>query len=379
MKRLLGILLVVLSATVAHAKKDVRMEMHEILYQMQVLRPYMVDQDKFNDPKNAGKITEHLETLSTHVKKLKHGEIANAPGLKFSQKVLQEHVNDTARVFKLGNKDYARWSLNSTFSICMSCHTQAPSDSRNWSLIGFTKFGSEYDHAEFLFAARDFEHALEKFDNLINGFPDNGLKELDLEKVVARKVAIFARVKRDFKAGMTSLIQSQKNKSIPPHIAKNLAAWEATFREAMNSSYPNPKTATDTEIKSYVEREMKTGLWDKMIQASNPRLVTNMTVSGVLYEYLNLHPKTELRPEILYWLSQCDRSLNNNFFFSLSDIYLKECIQQHSNHPVAKKCFDDYEASTIVSYSGSGGVHLPREVRKELDILRIKVYGAAKK
>ena len=339
----------------------------------------MVDRDKFEDKKNEGKIIENLDAMAKLVKNIKHTSITKAPGLRLSKQVLEDHLADTARVFKVGNKDYARWALNSTFSICMSCHTQSTSESRNWSLIGFKEFGNDFDHAEFLFAARDFDHALEKYDLIIDGFPANKIRIMDLEKAISRKVAVFARVKRDFKGGLASVQKSQQNEELPPYLSKNLLAWEATFREAMKTPYPDPRESTDEQIRTYVEAEMKKGLWDKMIEASNPRLVTNLTVSGILYEYLNLHPTTPLRPDILYWLALCDRSLNNNFFYSLSDLYLKECINDFPKSPVAQKCFEEYEANTTFSYTGSSGVHVPKKVRDELDELRKKVNGPAKK
>ncbi|MGE3975514.1 MAG: hypothetical protein AB7F59_13395 [Bdellovibrionales bacterium] len=353
---------------------SVRTTMHEILFRMQALRPYMVSKESFEDPKNEQKIAEQLTKLTQLVKTAKHDKLSKAPGLRMSKQVLQEHLDDTTRIFKIGNKDYARWSLNSTFTICMSCHTQAPSESRNWSLIGFTKFGSDFEHAEFLFAARDFDHALEKYDVLIDGYPGNKIRALELEKSIERKMAIFARVKRDFKGGLESVLRSQKNTELPQYVKKNLMAWEASFREAAKHSFPDPKTSNDEQIEKYVTQEMKKGLWDRMIQAADPRLTKNLIISGILYEYLNLHPETKIRPNILFWLAQCDQTLNNNFFYSLSNIYLKECMNHYPNHPVAKQCFKEYESNTLFSYSGSGGTHVPSEVQKELNNLRKKIY-----
>ncbi len=214
------------------------------------------------------------------------------------------------------------------------------------------------------------------YDKLIDGYPDNKLPLADLETAIERKVAIFARVKRDFKAGLESIAKSQKSKKFPESIRRNLLAWEGLFRGQIKNSFPDVKTANDDEIRKYVEREMKRGLWDSLIEANNPRLVTNLTVSGVLYEYINLHPDTAIKAEIFYWLALCDRALNNNFFYSFADLYLKECITSFSSQPIAKKCYKEYEINTILSYSGSSGVHVPDDVRAELLRLRQLVHGS---
>jgi tetratricopeptide (TPR) repeat protein len=381
MRYLVWLLLAVVPFCVFAAEKkseqgDLKSSMQELLVNMQALRPYMVSEEKFSDPANEGKIRDRLSQLAKQVKNLKHEQISSQPGLKISKKVLEDHLSETNLVFRIGNKSYARWALNSTFGICVSCHTQAPSASKGWSLIGFGDFGNEFDQAEFLFAARDFDRALQLYDKLIGEFPDNKLQASDLETAVERKVAIFARVKRDFKAGLNSIMASQKNKKIPEHIRRNLLAWEGLFRAQTKNSFPDVKTANDEDIRKYVAREMKRGLWDSLIEANNPRLVTNLTVSGVLYEYLNLHPDTAIKGEILYWLALCDRSLNNNFFYSLADLYLKECVTSFPTQPIAKSCYKEYEINTILSYSGSSGVHVPDDVREELLRLRRLVHGS---
>jgi hypothetical protein len=156
-------------------------------------------------------------------------------------------------------------------------------------------------------------------------------------------------------------------------LKKNLAAWEGLFRKQLNTKLPDPKNSSDREIRSFVETELKKGLWDSLIEANNPRLVTNLTVSGILYEYLQASPKSKIKPEILYWLALCDRNISNNFFYSLADLYLKECMYSFASSPIAKKCFKDYETNLIISYSGTSGVNLPADVSKELKTLRKRV------
>ena len=122
------------------------------------------------------------------------------------------------------------------------------------------------------------------------------------------------------------------------------------------------------------------------ISAANtdsPKLVAFLKTSSVLYEYLQTHPKSAIVPDILYWLSICDRAVNNDFFFSLADLYLRECILSYPTNPVAKKCFKEYETETNAAYTGSGGTHIPAEVKLELSRLKelvdpLPIQGKAK-
>ena len=115
-----------------------------------------------------------------------------------------------------------------------------------------------------------------------------------------------------------------------------------------------------------------------MLDAIDPSLVNYLRVSGILNEYLLTHPNTKVEPEILYWLAICDRSISNNFFFSLADMYLKECITRYPSAPIAKKCFTEYETQTTLGYTGSSGIHVPPEVKAELKRLKDLVNSGGK-
>ena len=362
------------------ASPPVQPAMHKIFQNMQDLLPYMASEEKFSDPKNSKFISEKLKDSATTIKKVKHADQLNSPTIKISREVLEKHFSEIERVFRLGNKSFARWQLNSTLPLCMSCHTQSPSGSRHWDLAELTKgSASSFDKAELLFMGRDYESAMKLYDEVINGFPENKARIMDVEKSIERKIVIFSRVKRDFKAGISNLDSNlKKNKNLPEFVVKNVKAWIALFRIQIRDGYPDPTKATDESIQKYVNKELKIGLWDDMVDASNPRLVKNLTVSGILYEYLNKHPNTKIKPDILNWLAMIDKQMEDTLFYSLSNLYLKQCMTEFTKHPTAKKCFDQYKNNLVLSYSGSSGTHLPDDVKKDLKDWSMKVYGTDK-
>lgn len=352
--------------------KDV---MHKLKENLDVLRKYMAP-DKFVAKENSEIIEKTLHEITGYAKLAKHDPRMNDFGFRFSRKVLEEHIAETERVFRIGNKSYARWMLGSTLAVCASCHTQLPTASRSlFPLEEAQTFSSSFEQAEYLFSTRAFDQSIPLFDKVISGFPDNKASTEQLEKSLKRKVAYFARVTRDPKGGQVSLEESLKNKKIPGYVQRNVNAWIAVFREWTKKPTIDPQRATDKEFTSYIEKELKPQFWDKMIDADDPRVVSYLKASGLLYEYLYHHPMSEAKPQLLYWLSICDRRINQDFFFSLADLYLRECITQFPSHPVAKKCYGEYEEATIVSYSGSSGTHLPDDVRVELTKLKNLVEG----
>ena len=372
-------LAICLSVSVYATNQAVQPTMHKLFAKFQELAPFMIDEEKFSDPKNNKFIGDALKEMKSLAAEVKHAEQIKATTLKVSQMALQDHFNDIERVFRTGNKSFARWELGSTVSLCISCHTQTPSKSRNWDIADITRGNlNDYQKAELLFMGRDFDDALKYYDSVINEYPKNKIPVHQVEKSLERKVVIFARTKRDFDAAVKSFQTNLKNKKLPGSFDKNINAWIGLFRIQKRNGFPNPKTSTDKDIQKYVERESKRGLWDDIADAqntTNPRLVKNLTVSGVLYEYLMTNSNTKIKPDILLWLAITERKMQDTLFYSLADLYLKECMNEFTKHPTAKKCFDEYKDNTIISFSGSGGVFLPDDVKKELKELSLKVYG----
>ena len=98
--------------------------------------------------------------------------------------------------------------------------------------------------------------------------------------------------------------------------------------------------------------------------------MTLLVSSGVLSKYLNDNPKSKLVPEILYWLSIAERRLSNTYFFSLSDLYLKDCVRLYPKSKYAKKCYQEYADNIEFGYSGSSGTDIPVEEKQELEQLK---------
>lgn len=353
--------------------------MNQFLGQLTALKKYFISESKFVDPKNNLEIASHLTKFSRFAREAHHDPTLSQENFKFSRQVLEEHITDTERVFKIGNKSYARWRLASTISVCMNCHTQVATSNRSFREFGnFKIFSSKFDQAEFLFVTRAYDKANELYDVIIDEYPKNKNKPEQVQTALERQVAYFSRIKKNPTDALSKMKSHQKNKELPEYLHLNIAAWISQFEIWEKQTTFDAKTATDNQIIEYTQKNIEAKWTTPMMAASNPNLVMYLRVSGILYDYLQTHPQSKITAQVLYWLAICDRSIDNTFFYSLADLYLRECITKYPTDPVAKKCLKEYEAEMIFGYTGSSGIHLPAEVSADLDRLKKLVETGGK-
>ncbi len=345
--------------------------MNQMLVELSSLKIYFVSQEKFMDSKNSDTISAHLKEFAKLAQQAHHNPELSTENYKFSGEVLDAHVAEVGRLFKSGNKAFARWQLASTISVCMSCHSQMPTNNRTFiDFQNYKMFSSPFDQAEFLFATRAFDQASFIYDLVIDGYPKNKMSLDQVEGSLDRQLAYFSRIKRNPTEAIAKLKMHQKNKKLPGFLQANLKGWISQFENWEKQTTPDPKSASDQVILDFAKKTIEVKWTSKAMQADNPDLVPYLRVSGILYEYLHLHPKSAATPDILYWLAISDRSISDNFFYSLADLYLKECVVKFPTAPIALSCYKEYEMETIAGYTGSAGTFLPPEVRTELNQIK---------
>ena len=91
-----------------------------------------------------------------------------------------------------------------------------------------------------------------------------------------------------------------------------------------------------------------------------------LIVSGVLGNYLQQNPNTKLTAEVLYWEGLTENRIGKNIFFTLGDLYLKECITRYPRAAIAKKCFKEYKDEMTLRFTGSIGTNIPKSKQQEL-------------
>ncbi len=321
------------------------------------------------DPAKKAELIKNLTDISDFFKSAKHVEYFQRPGFRPSLDTMNGHLTDTINSVQNNNFAFAQKRLSAVTSLCISCHSQLSSHGTANAFgeaINKAKrsdFESDYAFGNYLYLVRHFDES-EKYLNLAL---DNSLKSSkshEMYSSMKRIISIHTKISFNYEKA-NAFVEKYKKDLRLPILAKNtFNSWGRSLA-SWKSFDPAKIGSIDEFIKTYLSplEEMKE-------QVSSDNDITLLIASGVLSKYLNDHPKTESASKILYWLAIAERRLSSTYFFTLSDLYLKECIKLYPSSPYAKKCYALYEQNVMLEYSGSSGTDLPPDEKREL--VRIK-------
>lgn len=350
---------------------EVKPLMNQMFNEIFNLKPYIVSETAFNDPKNAEKIGNSLKHMIEISKNVNHEMKIKRSGFEISGKVLNQQLRETEMVFRAGNKDYALWMLKSTMSVCMNCHTQVPSVSTHFTTLNQGHIlTNPFEEAEFLFIIRNFDEAMNLYAQAMQGYPKNVVPVNNLEKTLSRQLFYYVRVRRNMVDLAKVLETNLKNKDLPKGLRTKMEGLKAAALKMKADSYPTFTSAQENELRKYVEETLKEELSGNFSFDNPQRTIQYLKVSSILYEYLENNPGTHLKPDILYWLSFCEARFSHQLSYSMPELYLKQCVVEFPKNPVAKKCLKEYQELVTMAYTGTSGTHMPAEIEKELKVMQ---------
>ncbi|MGZ3723875.1 MAG: tetratricopeptide repeat protein [Bdellovibrionales bacterium] len=366
------LLFALIGITQVHAQEQaedrgpVRAVMHAFVTEIATLKPYLVSKEAFTSEKGKAEVGPALTRLAAKVNHPPPPLLKDSQGFRITYGLLADHIQKTKSLYDKGEYEYARLRLNGTTNLCASCHTQTPSPKKNSLFPPFDDLTAKvsYENADFLFVLRRYEQALAEFDVLIREYPNSKLPPDLLSEVLRRKVAIFARALRDPAAGAASFKEDLKNSKLPSDMRENIKDWIAGF-EKLSAEKQNPEKLLTPKLIDYVVKRLPVEPGRKIPNA-DPQLLNLLYISGLLYERLFQEPNGPQTQQLLYYLSVCERSLSPVVWYSMNEIYLKECVVRFPKQPFSKKCFDAYKEGMQERYSGK----LPEPVQQSVDALK---------
>jgi hypothetical protein len=222
-----------------------------------------------------------------------------------------------------------------------------------------------FDNANFFFLIRRYDFALNQFEKLIRGYPTSGVSSDQLNEVFRRRLAIYVRVLRNPKLGVLALKEDLKNTKLPRDTRQNVLEWISALEKLSLEPTDVSEWKTPALI-AYVNKKLPFQANRKM-PTSDPQLITMLYLSGLLYERLYKEPSGPYTQELLYNLAICERSLAPVIWYSISEIYLKECVVKFPRQPFSKKCFDAYEDGMRERFMGRTP---PESIRQSIEALR---------
>lgn len=356
--------------------KTTKQAMNEIFSSFVALIPYAANEMRFNDPKAEEFIKAKLLKLKTAFKNAKHLRQIKTPGFQPSFEVVTDHLDQTYENFSTKNKAFAITRLKATAEMCISCHSQLPKGKshtfRNFSAVTRNDFYNDYEYGDYLFLIRDYTQAIRYYKKEImariaknkalkalhNSKASNYL-DFTIEKSLKRVLTIYTKVFYRPEKAITFFDAYKDEKDLPVSLKEDVKEWLSdleTWKKRRFSGNVTSESELTGFIKKYLERDGD----DK------PSDVEQLIAAGVLYRFVNSYPKTSSAPQVLFWLGKIDYNLEHSYFYSLSEVYLKNCIKQYSKSPFAKMCFDQYKEHIEMGFTGTSGTNIPDD---ELEVL----------
>lgn len=351
------------------------LQMNQAFMALSELIPYITDRTKFMEPKNAPLIEKKIAEMQKAFHSAKHSTIIKEDIFAPSYNLINENIKGTSEAFKKGKKDYAHWRLKEITSLCLDCHTRIPSNIsssfQNGELsIDESKFDDVYNLGIAQLIVRRYVDAKMSFKRSIQ---DRLIKKEFNDIILPYKqlLLIDTKVQRNPENLITEFTTQLGHKNLPDEVIKTLKAWISRLQYWKTNKFVLSGLNSDNEVGQFITKELiplkKRPLYE------DGQDVDLLFVSGLLSNYLFENPSSKKVAEIGYWIGWSEKFLKRENFFGSGDLFLKQCIRKYPSDPVAKKCFEEYEESMNFEFSGSSGTHIPEDVKKELDELRMLV------
>lgn len=321
-------------------------------------------------------LIENLTEISNSFKGARHVEYFQKPGFRPSLETINSHLDETISSLKSQNTIFAQSRLKAVAALCVSCHSLL-SESASKNAFGEainsekrSRFESDFAFANYLFLVRRFLEATNYFELTIKNHLGLGknitlVQEHELYSSLRRVLSIYTKITFNPDLSRSFLNKYKDNENLSLQLKNTILKWIEAL-DKWKRFEPNKLKSIHNFIVKYL-----TPLEANKIKLLNGDSdITLLVSSGILSKYIIDHPLSNLAPEIIYWLAIVERRLSTTYFFSLSDLYLKDCIMLYPKTTYAKKCYREYEDNIIFGFSGSKGTDIPADENQEL--IRLK-------
>lgn len=293
------------------------------------------------------------------------------PAFRITWQTMQEQIARTRDAVDSGiaTKENLRNLVHGIASACSGCHTQ---DDKAQAL-SFGKLsantGDPLQRARFSYITRDYAAALKLYDSWLDAQPRLSYNGPVLDAFEG-ELTIYAQVYRDPDQAIKALKKrlDRSSGSMSKQVRQDIQSWIKGFEEIRKAKL-KPLNPSFAELERYAQKYVLPHA-GTVIGTSQQEKIVYLWLRGLMHEYVQANPADARMADLLYWLASLDRVLDYNFYYSLADLYLKECIVRYPTSDAAESCYDEYERYVEFAYSGSSGEHVPVEVQDELKRLR---------
>jgi hypothetical protein len=287
-----------------------------------------------------------------------------SPGYQISYEFVSQYLSVVKDILQHGEVDYARNHLYALGEICASCHTQDTTLRTLFSGTTRDQLPNDYAFAELNYMTRNYHDAILYYKKFLDS---PGRKtELEIIQPLQRIVTIYTQVENDPADGIKLLKKYLKLPQQTEETRAELQGWIKGLKALQNDAVSKTTAVSFANLQAYVKKYLGNSEdFPLQTQSTAEEEVQRVWLRGRLYHYLNKAPKRNEIPMLLYWLAVIDRSIAYNYYFSLADLYLKQCVLKYPRHPYARRCFEEYKYYTDHTYRREGR-EIPSGIKQEI-------------
>lgn len=289
---------------------------------------------------------------------------ARPDGYQVSYDFISQYLEVVSAVVAQRPMDFARSYLLAIGEICSSCHTQDTTLRTLFSGTTRNQLEDDFAYAELNYMTRDYDQAIRYYEKFLNS---PGQKtELEIILPLQRMVTIYTQIRNQPAESIKEIKKYESLKDHTPETRAELQGWVDGLTALETNGVSKIEPVTFNKLEQYAQKYLG-GITPLTAgaQSSAEEEVERVWLRGQLYHYLNQQAKPSEVPKLLYWISVIDRSISYSYYFSLADIYLKQCVLEYPNHPYARKCLAEYKTYMHYNYTRRG-LKIPSGIQQEL-------------
>jgi len=366
-------MLCMISAFYAYGAEPVPATMRKLADDASVLLPLIYRNETPSTPATKARIEQQIDNMLTHINEVQHSVAPRSDTYQVSYQTLITQLQQAKQALATGRERHGIYLLRSATSVCATCHTQ-DEHSVNWLTPVGKDMEDPFIAGEYFFMTRQYDRAYATYLGQLRQ-----QHELDYDQrtltAVDRMLVTALQMQKDPQQIVSTLQEFTHREHIHPSLKKDLTAWISGITELqkLTDIRQHPKPDTVMAMANQWIGAGKNGPLGRifMEETRRPQIVW---LRGELYRNLNTATEHDKIASLLYWLALSDRVLEYRFYYSLADMYLKQCMLEYSDTPIAQQCYREYENYIVFSYSGSAGTDIPPEIDQELETLKAKVF-----
>jgi hypothetical protein len=98
-----------------------------------------------------------------------------------------------------------------------------------------------------------------------------------------------------------------------------------------------------------------------------------LRLTSDLYGLLKNSTKAPEQAEIEFMLGMSYETLSIPPYETLHEFFYESCIRHHPHSALSEKCYERYERSVYLGFTGSSGTHIPQTLQNKL----LEIWGMA--